>query len=369
MEKRQCHSVPYLQRLAVSVALLCIVLSTCSPSPTRACSRTGDPDVLVGVPADGDTDVPTDVVIYYLLAFSSPGNFELRDASGAEVAVSARPAGNFAVELAPAKLLRANARYTLTVTWSLKHEVTFETGAGPLATPPEPPRAVVQSYRLGVDSSTECGPPGSGSCVSVADDSAWLIYTRISALGNERESYTTRGSFQVNLASDPDLPCVDIRARALNGARSAPLRVCGTDGPVQNLTALFASPRLRCSAAGLAWCDESGHAGIAAGANGAPRGVEPLRCPATTPPRPPAPMLNDLSGAGSGVGPLTAPAAAGSAAGSLASASARRPSPAGAGCSVVQRTSQPVAGVWSFAVVVAGAALLRRHTRRGWSRT
>jgi hypothetical protein len=142
---------------------LCLLASSwwLTPSQSRACSILAPAPAFRGVPADGDTDVPTDVVLLYPIPFSSsssrqgivPGTFALTAPDGSDVAIAVNSVDYSHFELRPT--------------------LTFTTGSGVLTEQPQPPDAVLTHFVVAQDLSNACGPPKTGTCVSVADDDAW----------------------------------------------------------------------------------------------------------------------------------------------------------------------------------------------------
>src|SRR5438552_8435545 len=84
------------------VAFACAVATFGLPRVARACSIAAPDPTLIGMPADGDRGVPTDVVPYYRIpvGFSSsdgtvPGTFTLTSANGTPIALTAKEADNW----------------------------------------------------------------------------------------------------------------------------------------------------------------------------------------------------------------------------------------------------------------------------------
>jgi len=251
--------------------LACAGIGVASPQVARACSSLAPPPTLNGVPADGDTDVPTDVVPYY--AFSEgiapnngsepsgevPGTFTLTAQDGTVVDVTARVADWWNYELVPAQPLAPHTTYVLHAEWPgptalmpATADVHFVTGDGPLTTPPAPPSGRLIHYKLDEENRTSCSPELVGTCISVADDDAIILATYIDSAGQTQDTYGHRGSyFGINISGQmqgtPD-QCVQLRTRALNGTLSDPLELCGMNFPVMEI---HGTEDIECSSAGL----------------------------------------------------------------------------------------------------------------------
>lgn len=263
---------------------LALGVSLCGflPARARACLTTSPPPSFQeGVPADGATDVPTDVRFYYPIPFAAlsaesdemhvPGMFTLTGADGNAIALSARRVHIWNYELVPATALAPNTAYTLRGSWvevaagnTVQDEVRFNTGAGPLAQKPPLPRASMAHFSVASDHTSSCGPPTSGTCISMSNDDAWLEYTYVDNFGQLQHPGAARGSFQINLSGvgqGTNFECILIRTRALNGTTSDPLELCGADVPVQELTGLMGLATVSCTSAGFAWRDDTGPKG------------------------------------------------------------------------------------------------------------
>src|SRR5205809_524573 len=98
-------------RGAIWIVAFACAFATLGPSRVaRACTMPAPDPILSGMPADGDRGVPTDVVPYYQVGFSSsdgtvPGAFSLTSASGTPIALTAKEADYWSFELIPAHAL------------------------------------------------------------------------------------------------------------------------------------------------------------------------------------------------------------------------------------------------------------------------
>jgi len=238
------------------------------PSSSLACSTLAPTPALVGVPSDGAVEVPTDVILHYVIPIAAsvdpadsasvPGSFRLVASNGEEVELSVSRVAHWYFDVTPAHLLTPHTTYWFHASWSgmnlplAEDELSFETAEGPLTELPAPPNASITHFVLDSDYSSRCGPNRYGSCVSVTDDHAWLEY----AYDLERDAYSERGSFMVKLSGFQEgtrTQCIDVRTRALNGAHSEAVRVCSADGPTQDLRYLHDVRQVSCTSEGLAW--------------------------------------------------------------------------------------------------------------------
>jgi hypothetical protein len=146
--------------------------------------------------------------------------------------------------------------------------LTFTTGAGVLTEQPQPPDAVLTHFELANDLSSRCGPLKTGTCVSVADDNAWLDYAFIDEFDQRQPPESAHGSFYADLSGieqGTNFKCVSIRTRALNATYSAPVELCGADAPLVKLSKLGDTARITCTNAGLGWSNATGNEGHARG--------------------------------------------------------------------------------------------------------
>lgn len=252
--------------------LACAGIGVASPQVARACSTLAPPPTLDGVPADGDTDVPTDVVPYYAFpdgiapnngiapSGEVPGTFTLTAQDGTVIDVTPRVADWWNYELVPAQPLEPHTTYVLHAEWPgptalmpATADVHFVTGDGPLTTPPAPPSGRLIHYKLDEENRTSCSPELVGTCISVADDDAIILATYIDSAGQTQDtSYGHRGSyFGTNISGQmqgtPD-QCVQLRTRALNGTLSDPLELCGMSFPIMEI---HGTEQIECTSAGL----------------------------------------------------------------------------------------------------------------------
>lgn len=340
----------------VPCALLALVVgSWMAPEPAAACTRAAPSAVLVGQPANGDRQVPTNAVLYYALppnVADTPGDYTLRTQDGEPVTLGVTRTATHYVELKPASALQPNTGYRLDAQWHSPSGMvseawlTFETGSGPVEQRPEAPRAVLHTYALGRGTGSSCGPMTTGTCVSIADDASYIEYSLIDALGQAQPPLLARGSFMLLPLSHggSGAQCVELRVRGADGARSELLRLCGEEQPDADLSMLVSDPQVVCTSKGLQWCDSSGHTGIAPGVD-VPETEQPdVYCE----PR-------------SGAQKSQAQAALG-AAGGASVASAQPPEGEGdGGCSALPGRRQNLPGLTAFAML--GYCLLRRRRR------
>lgn len=243
--------------------------------PARACSIVRPPAALQGYPADGDTDVPTDVrpvfdsFVAWLDDFNQQApTFQLTSTGGQMVAVTARASFVGGFELIPEAELEPLTAYTLTGQWvsvfgspamAISVSVSFTTGAGPLADSPPPVLASMQHYVFDTAPASTCGPLRTGTCVSLPAG-VLVKATYIDEFGQERGGYLPdgelvgylrQGPFFTNLSrveQGTNFECVKLSARAANGTFGAPLVLCGSDAPTYGLRG---STVIGCSPDGL----------------------------------------------------------------------------------------------------------------------
>jgi hypothetical protein len=261
---------------AVVASLVVLAAWQAGREPVSACLYPAPDPALDGTPADGDRDVPTDVVPFYRYPYgvmpsfpidtsvppTVPGNFTLHAADGSKVDLQARHVDVWSYELQPKRALAPNTAYTLRGEWSANpmtgqpassDEVHFTTGPGPLSAPPAAPVASLQHYRLVGDVISSCGPEPVGTCASVADERSIVLATYIDVYKQEQSTYDLRGSsFITNLSGvDQHTPdsCVKLRARAANGVLSEPTLLCGADfgAPVE----FPVTASIRCTSMGV----------------------------------------------------------------------------------------------------------------------
>ena len=258
--------------IAAGVGLLAVFVFL--PRRGDACITAPEPTALVGFPADGDADVPTNVrpVFDGLRAdLSDPplqsARFEIVSASGEVIAAEAKPTHFWHFELFPAAELKPLTAYTVRGSWTggdrqmVTSAISFTTGAARLETPPALPTASIRHYYWPAGSKVLCGPPPSASCVSVAGDT-WTQANLIDEFGQEQTRYASdgtpltggylyRGSFFTNVSGldqGTNFVCVRLRSRAADGRLSEPVDLCRQDGALYQLAG--AAP-IACTEAGL----------------------------------------------------------------------------------------------------------------------
>jgi hypothetical protein len=247
----------------------------CGSRPARACSRIQEPPVLRGTPADGDIDVPTDVVpVYDLVAaqmydgVAATAAFSLVDDVGNTVPAALFMSYLTGFELVPATRLRPLTRYTLTGTWtpystpgvSVTASLAFTTGAGAWAGSLAAPPTFLQHYYFENVRTTSCDEPSGGTCVSVPAGALTRV-TYIDSVGQEQFfrsptgaplPYLMTGPFLTNLSGvnqGTDFRCVKLMVRVANGTVGSDATVvCRDDAPT---FALNGTPAVGCSPEGL----------------------------------------------------------------------------------------------------------------------
>lgn len=239
-------------------AVLAWVAVSFATRGARACPNAALVIKLDGVPADGDEDVPTDVIPYYELVDRVEGTdalarFTITAKDGTAMLARFRAADETHYELAPDDPLRPNTQYVLRAEYvptsffnvAGSAEVRFTTGDGPLETRPAAPHARLIHYNL--DRATDC-LPSFGTCVSIGDDRAMVVMV----VADDKDMLGTVGS-RGSFFSPIDLPptflrCAQIRTRASNGTLSNPIMLCGST--VVSLE-FHDTDRLECSSDGL----------------------------------------------------------------------------------------------------------------------
>ena len=341
----------------------CLGLALCAPSPSRACQEFVSPPWLVGVPANDETGVPTNVILFYevpaLVVYRPlpdevPGAFSLKSSDGEVLGFSLRRQCEAHFELIPAQALQPNTSYVFSASWifeggrEVSEQLSFVTGDGPLERAPEPPRAIMQNYATTNPDRNTCSTPLAGNCVSLADEQPWVEYSLIDELGQNVRTYCRRGSSVVSRSGPSpyvNYRCVGLRTRAANGWFSKRVRLCEADAPKLDLSDLEDFPGLTCNSAGFAWCDYQGRQGSAPSDFDEDAGPPVARCPSGPTFGDPAP--SDPPDAGP---PKT-----------IVDASAARPEPAADGCSIRPSTRHHGSYWPTFLIAAAGLRLSRRQ--------
>lgn len=241
-----------------------------------ACSIPAPPPELRGYPDDGAVGVPTDVLPIYdrTGAFSAlidpyapdgampleerASLFELVDESGVVIPLVVGDAVGWFIELIPPAELAPRARYTLRTSASQSVgaglELSFTTGDGPHASPPEPPIAFIEHYTLTSDNPTTCSPWPAGTCISFPEPAPGEY---IEEQGFQRGTLSRSSSgYLSNTSRFTDITginqgtydCIDLRTRAPNGTFSLPLTLCREDGERYDVRG---SENIECTAAGM----------------------------------------------------------------------------------------------------------------------
>ncbi|HEX2872555.1 MAG TPA: Ig-like domain-containing protein [Polyangiaceae bacterium] len=246
----------------LGVALMCISLglAAAAPKSAHACTTLRPPAVLVGYPADGQVEVPTDVVPFYSVFDAhiegvATAQFKLTSSEGAVIAVQPKLSHVWHADLLPSQLLEPNTKYRVELSLPSGESVSgisFTTGAGPFEGTPPPPSASLQHYQFAPSVPlTSCSPPRTGTCVALTAD--WP--TEVTHLWNGNVDptyvYLYEGSFFTNLSGleqGTPFDCVSLRSRAPNGVYSTPVELCRDDGP---LLTLSDTDPITCTADGL----------------------------------------------------------------------------------------------------------------------
>lgn len=242
------------------VMCVSLALAASAPKSAHACTTLAPPAALIGYPADGQTDVPTNVVPFYNVADARIGDvataqFELTSAEGAVIEVQAARSHVWHADLVPSELLQPNTEYRIEVSLPNGEMVTgvsFTTGAGPSEGAPPPPSATLQHYQFAPDVPlSSCSPLQTGTCVALPGDLATEVTNLWNGNADPTYVYLYEGSFFTNLSGlDQGTPfdCVSLRSRGPNGVYSTPVELCRGDGP---LLTLSGSDQITCTAKGL----------------------------------------------------------------------------------------------------------------------
>ena len=231
-----------------------------------ACSTALPPPALVGSPANGDVDVPTDVVPYYSrsAALLEQGiefdiALSLVSTDGDVVTVSVESKYGDAFELVPERPLEPNTEYTLSTTLttgydgtgeSVDEQLTFTTGEGPFDGTLELPDAFLIHYHFAAPTASSCSPWKSGTCVALTPQYA-VVATAIDEFGQEHWPEIRDASYFINLSGvdqGTHFICERLQSRAPNGTLSEPVQICAEDGP---LYALGPDEDIACTSEGL----------------------------------------------------------------------------------------------------------------------
>lgn len=262
---------------AVAVGVLCGLGLLVAPGTAAACTTPApDPSFELGMPLDGDGDVPTDVVPLYGIPIAVlhrmsldeitdldrpvPGTFTLTTVDGTAVEIEVRRVGgqHYYYELVPARPLAANTEHVLEGAWTIDSRtfvdtLEFTTGAGPVARDPAPPHARLLNFRLKDESQLgSCSAtPSRGTCI-YDERGGFMELTLALENGAAAESMLTPNAMVLGLDIDGSglaYPCVVMRTRALNGVFSEPVTVCAPEHPEHVIDTL----NIECTSSGLVW--------------------------------------------------------------------------------------------------------------------
>jgi len=263
MALKVTFALPTLLAGALSVAMVSWA------TPASACQWPSPPPALVGGPADGETDVPIDVVPFYdalrmgiglAIQSSEPpaAQFVLISPSGDEIRTSVARSHVWTLQFTPEKQLEPNTTYTLRGTWpaqTFDASLVFTTGAGPLAALPPAPVARLQHYQFVDTPLSSCSPARTGSCISFAVglpvEATPIESARDAGFGFGPQAYLFHDPFFFDLAGimqGTPADCMRLRTRAPNGRMSDPTMLCRGDG---SLLALIRSDKIACTPQGL----------------------------------------------------------------------------------------------------------------------
>jgi hypothetical protein len=219
---------------------------------------------LVGLPAAGERDVPTDVVFVFASDNAnlfdeediSSAMFELTSPSGTSVRLTPRVEFLRHFELVPETELEPSTEYTLRATLpaqarlepSVAVSLSFTTGEGPLSVPPAPPDARMQHYHSTDTLISSCDLGTDGSCIFFPSTTAVVL----SYTDSPDTRYLVFGSWDANLSGvnqASSFACVTLRTRAADGTMSDPIELCRDDAETFDVPDLTG---LACTENGLA---------------------------------------------------------------------------------------------------------------------
>lgn len=265
-DQRMRRNLPWFASLLVVLAILTLP----SPPRARACViDPGDPR-FDGIPADGDTDVPTNVVpIFFFLPWYEepttegvPGTFVIETLDGKTVETTAQPAASQWFEIVPARFLEPNTSYRIRGTWNrsdriFETQLEFTTGAGPHTEMVEAPAATLQHLDWRPSVSTSCDGELQRTCVALEQD-AMIEYDFVDEFGQIQDElgYIARASFfttvlTTKLQQATNFRCIRLRTRAIDGTLSEYTKLCGDAAPVFHVA--VDGDVVECTNDGLAW--------------------------------------------------------------------------------------------------------------------
>jgi hypothetical protein len=216
----QCWLLP-TALLAAAVAL--------HPAPAGACSYALR-SIEASYPAAGAVAVPINAVLFVYGHSLSAATVQLLDADGTEVPMEIQPVEPSGFDVRPLSPLEPERTYELRapIDRGEAPPVRFTTGTGPAALPErlEPPQLdlTVLQHPLGPcgEQHTLCldtaAPPGTSLEVRIGEEV-------LTAAAPDYPS-TWFGAYGTHL---PEGECLEVRARDVQGHRSAPRTVCGAD--------------------------------------------------------------------------------------------------------------------------------------------
>lgn len=235
---------------SLALAMACCSASLVAPSQAQACTTVFEP-AYVGFPAEGDSDVPTDVQLTFDSSSLWSRALEVGDlqavltsSTGASISAVVDAPYVYTYTVTPTTELEPNTLYSFTISWTDEVDqgswtIQFTTGAGPFTGTPAPPNAAsLQHYRLTNDPADSCSPPPSGTCVALPERTE-VERRMIDDIGQQHQPYLERGPFFTNLSGiDQGTPftCVELRTRAPNGTVSEPVTLCGRDTELLDLS-------------------------------------------------------------------------------------------------------------------------------------
>lgn len=270
MASKQSYGWPSIVLLAASVLAYA--------SPASACVVPTDaPAFSDGAPLDGADGVPTDVVPFYRIPIAvlsaaagtsdfdpPPGQFTLATAQGRAIEITVRLVHSLTFEIVPSEPLEPNTEHVLRGAWSIEgdiytDELTFTTGAGPLATPPEPPDPRLVHYNAAEPEEIAiCAPVlPTGTCIWDTHNDQFIELALLMDDGTVAYSMLAHQAMAISLlgsGEEPELQCVRLRTRGLNGRFSTPVTRCRDGEPVQDI----ATDDVRCTPDGPAWFGPDG---------------------------------------------------------------------------------------------------------------
>lgn len=194
------------------------------PERARACLLLDDAVIEAAYPRPGQSDVPTNAVLFVYGRTLAAAQLQLATADGAPIAIHVEPAETSGFDITPEQPLEPHTRYVLLANdGEYTGRVDFETGAGPMA---EEDSSAWPDVRF-VERRASGGNCGelSNLCAVTQIPDAFTIEVRFAS---EVLSFRPPLTFKrKHWAVIGDEDCISVRSRNAVGQRSPPVMVCG----------------------------------------------------------------------------------------------------------------------------------------------